>query len=141
MNKLVNVIPKVEQEKIKIQIDDMSKTFLTRKGQIQALQPSTLEIAQGEFCVIVGPSGCGKTTLLRILAGLEKPSNGRVHIDQEDEGCPLTSMVFQEDSIFPWMTVRQNVAYGLNSRGVPRKERDEMVQFWIEKVGLSRFRD
>jgi NitT/TauT family transport system ATP-binding protein len=79
--------------------------------------------------------------LLRILAGLEKPTTGKIHIDREDHKRPLTSMVFQEDSIFPWMTVQQNVAYGLNNRGVARKQRNEIVHFWIEKVGLSRFKD
>ncbi|MFS0823095.1 ABC transporter ATP-binding protein [Bacillus sp. 1P02SD] len=132
---------KKDQGEIKIQISDVSKLFRTSKGTIEALQSNNLEIKRGEFCVIVGPSGCGKTTLLRTLADLETATSGKIHINRENDERPLTSMVFQEQSIFPWMTVRKNVEYGLKNRGIPRKERDEISSNWIEKVGLSRFKD
>ncbi len=100
-----------------------------------------LEIPQGQFFVIVGPSGCGKTTLLRMLAGLESVSEGEMKINRLNPNHPENSMVFQGDSLFPWMTVYDNASYGLRMRGVPEKEVSEQVQHWLERIGLWRFRD
>lgn len=124
----------------KIRLKDLTKTFRTKDGQFQALQPLNLDINKGEFCAIVGPSGCGKTTLLRIFGGLETVSSGELHVEHEDPNAPLTSIIFQEESIFPWMTVEQNISYGLENRRVPKAERREIVSYWTELVGLSRFR-
>jgi ABC-type Fe3+/spermidine/putrescine transport system ATPase subunit len=87
-----------------------------------AIDNISLDIAPGNFFVIVGPSGCGKTTLLRILADLEQPSAGTITIRPEYADRPGNSMVFQGDSIFPWMTVRENADYGLKLRGVAAPE-------------------
>lgn len=129
----------------KIRIRGLTKTFPTRAGSVTALKAIDIDIRRGEFVVIVGPSGCGKTTLLRILAGLETASTGQltIHARDRQQGAarPLTAMVFQEESIFPWMTVRRNVAYGLENRGVPAAETAERVNTWVAKVGLSRFAD
>ena len=101
-----------------------------------------LDISAGEFVCIVGPSGCGKTTLLRILAGLERQSAGSVEIPRDSTSArPLNSMVFQEQSIFPWMNVRDNVAFGLKARGMSRSERHRIAELFIHKVGLSGFED
>ena len=89
----------------KIAIAGLTKTFPTRRGPFVALDGISLDIARGSFCTIVGPSGCGKTTLLRILAGLETITSGRATIAADDPNKPLNAMVFQGDSIFPWMTV------------------------------------
>src|SRR5437870_9669612 len=98
-----------------IRIRDVSKTF----GGLTAVDRVSIEIASGEFFMIVGPSGCGKTTLLRILAGLESATAGSIEIDvPAGSNRPVNSMVFQGDSIFPWMTVWQNAAYGLRMRNV-----------------------
>src|SRR3954452_22115352 len=102
----------------RIVVQRLSKTFQARSGPVEALSGVDLAIPDGQFCCIVGPSGCGKTTLLRILAGLEEHTSGRLEMLHADPRRPLTSMVFQEQSIFPWMTVRDNVAYGLRMRGV-----------------------
>jgi NitT/TauT family transport system ATP-binding protein len=106
-----------------------------------ALDDITLDIPRGQFFVIVGPSGCGKTTLLRILGGLETQSEGRVEVRQSDPSRPTNSMIFQGDSLFPWMNVFDNAAYGLRMRKVPEKEIADSVRVWLERIGLWRFRD
>jgi NitT/TauT family transport system ATP-binding protein len=106
-----------------------------------ALDDITIEIPQGQFFVIVGPSGCGKTTLLRILAGLETRSEGRVEVRQANPARPTNSMIFQGDSLFPWMTVFDNAAYGLRMRKVGEREVVDTVRLWLERIGLWRFRD
>jgi len=123
----------------KIVVRNLYKTFTVRGSIVRALVNMNVSIADGEFVAIVGPSGCGKTTLLRILAGLEKQSSGTFEVRQSDRSKPINSMVFQEQSVFPWMTVKDNVGYGLSLRGVPKKQREETVSYYIEKVGLNKF--
>lgn len=106
-----------------------------------ALDGITIDIPQGQFFVIVGPSGCGKTTLLRILAGLERESEGKVDVRQVDPSRPTNSMIFQGDSLFPWMTVYDNAAYGLRMRKIAENEVMDTVRVWLERIGLWRFRD
>lgn len=135
----------------KIRLRDIKKRFAVKGRSVEALAGIDLDIASGEFFCIVGPSGCGKTTLLRILAGLETQSAGRIEIAQEakppgagprdSSPPPLNAMVFQEQSIFPWMNVRDNVAFGLKARGISRRERYKMVEPFIGKVGLAGFTD
>jgi NitT/TauT family transport system ATP-binding protein len=127
------------QPTYKIRIDRLSKVFHIKRDTITAIDNISFEIGDGEFVCIVGPSGCGKTTLLRILAGLEEASGGEVDVRATDNSRPVNSMVFQEQSIFPWMAVRDNVAYGLKMRGVPRPERDEIADRYIQMTGLSKF--
>jgi NitT/TauT family transport system ATP-binding protein len=123
----------------KIVARQLGKSFPFGAGRVEALGEVDLTVSPGEFCCIVGPSGCGKTTLLRIFAGLERPSGGQVVIQGLGGGRPLNSMVFQEQSVFPWMTVEQNVGYGLRMRRVPRRERREIVEHNLRKVGLEGF--
>ncbi|MBF5003818.1 ABC transporter ATP-binding protein [Diaphorobacter caeni] len=118
----------------------LGKEFISRGSRVTALSDVTLDIYQGQFCCIVGPSGCGKSTLLRIIAGLETHTSGELELAHFDRSKPLHSMVFQEQSVFPWMTVEKNVEYGLRMRGVPRAERNEVVSHYIDKVGLTAFR-
>jgi NitT/TauT family transport system ATP-binding protein len=123
----------------KIVVRNLYKTFTVRGSIVRALIDMNVSVADGEFFAIVGPSGCGKTTLLRILAGLEKQSSGNFELRRADSSKPINSMVFQEQSVFPWMTVRDNVSYGLRMRGVPKKHREEAVAYYIDKVGLGKF--
>lgn len=129
------------EARIAIRIRGLGKEFPSRTGPVVALQGIDLDIREGEFLCLVGPSGCGKTTLLRILAGLEKQTVGSVDIEVGEPGKPVNSMVFQEQSVFPWMTVRENVAYGLRMRRVPRPQRVATVEHYLRLTGLSRFRD
>lgn len=125
-----------------IRIRGLEKTFNNHKtGPVVALRGVDLEIREGEFFCVVGPSGCGKTTLLRILAGLERQTAGQVEIAVNEPGRPVNSMVFQEQSVFPWLTVKQNVAYGLRMRGVPRETQDAIVGHYLKLTGLEAFRD
>lgn len=124
-----------------ITLRNVYKTFSSQGGTVDALKDVSLAICSGEFFCIVGPSGCGKTTLLRILAGLEESSGGDVVITANGSGRPLNSMVFQEQSVFPWMSVRDNVSYGLRLRGIGKKERHAIADRYIRMIGLARFAD
>ncbi len=99
----------------------------------------SIDIEEGTFFAIVGPSGCGKTTMLRILGGLETVTSGEVEIAQPKPGRPQYSMIFQGDSIFPWMTVWDNAAYGLRMRKAPADEIKASVSMWLDRTGLTRF--
>jgi NitT/TauT family transport system ATP-binding protein len=123
-----------------LEMRSLGKEFVSRGKKVTALRDVSVSINKGEFCCIVGPSGCGKTTLLRIVAGLETHTSGELKLAHFDRTKPLQSMVFQEQSIYPWMTVERNVEYGLRMRGVPESERRDIVGHYIEKVGLTTFR-
>jgi NitT/TauT family transport system ATP-binding protein len=119
-----------------IRIRDLVKSF----GALTAIDHVSIDIAPGEFFMIVGPSGCGKTTLLRILAGLETMTSGTIEIDvPAGSDRPDNSMVFQGDSIFPWMTVWQNAAYGLRMRKVSTGTIKDVVGHYLDRTGLTRF--
>jgi NitT/TauT family transport system ATP-binding protein len=121
-----------------IRISELTKTY----GSFTAVDRVSLDIAPGEFFMIVGPSGCGKTTLLRIIAGLDTPSAGQFEISTNPaSGRPVNSMVFQGDSIFPWMTVWDNAAFGLRMRNVPKAQIREAVGHYLDRTGLSKFAD
>jgi NitT/TauT family transport system ATP-binding protein len=125
----------------KISMRHLSKVF----GQDEttatvALADFSLTVSEGEFVCVVGPSGCGKTTMLRILGGLERQSAGDLAIAPSATGRPLNSMVFQEYSLFPWLSVIDNVAYGLEMRGMGRKERLARAEPFLRTVGLTKFR-
>jgi NitT/TauT family transport system ATP-binding protein len=120
-----------------VDISGLRKVF--GEGRVEALAALDLTIREGEFLCIVGPSGCGKTTLLRILAGLEQPTAGRIQFDIDQGDRPLQSMVFQEQGVFPWMTVIDNVTFGLLTRNMPREERLRIGRHYLAKLGLADF--
>jgi NitT/TauT family transport system ATP-binding protein len=125
---------------IGVSVRGLSKEFVTNKGGIVlALDDVSLEIAPRRFFVVVGPSGCGKTTLLRILAGLESAGGGEVAIHGGQD--VRRSMVFQQESVFPWMTVWENAAYGLRMRRASKAETRERVDYYLDKTGLTAFAD
>jgi NitT/TauT family transport system ATP-binding protein len=121
-----------------IRISGLQKTF----GTLLAIDGVSIEIGRGEFFMIVGPSGCGKTSLLRILAGLETATAGTIEIDiPAGSQRPANSLVFQGESIFPWMTVWNNAAYGLRMRNAPAAVIKERVGHYLDATGLTRFAD
>ena len=121
-----------------IRIAGLAKRF----GALTAIDNVSVDIEPGEFFIIVGPSGCGKTTMLRILAGLETATAGTIDIDiPANSTRPENSMIFQGDSIFPWMTVWNNAAYGLRMRHAPDAVIKERVGHYLEATGLMRFAD
>jgi NitT/TauT family transport system ATP-binding protein len=119
----------------KIRIKHLVKRFRT----LVAIDDVSIEIEEGTFFAIVGPSGCGKTTMLRILGGLETVTSGAFEIADPAPGRPQYSIVFQGDSIFPWMTVWENAAYGLRMRRAPRAEIKDAVAHWLDRTGLTRY--
>ena len=118
---------------------DLSLTFSSSRS-VEALGGVTFSVKRNEFVCIVGPSGCGKTTLLRLIAGLLTPSNGQVIFSETtDLGRPQTAMVFQNQGLFPWMNVVDNVAFGLEMQGMQVKERQSRAAELISRVGLGNF--
>jgi NitT/TauT family transport system ATP-binding protein len=124
-----------------LEIKGLSKSFSVKGKRFEALRDVNLSVGEEEFICLLGPSGCGKTTLLRIMAGLERPTSGAVLLDGvpiEGPG-PQRGMVFQEYSLFPWRTIIDNVAFGLELQGVPKDERREKARRYIKAVGLEGF--
>lgn len=127
---------------VRVQARGVGKKFAKnrRRGDfVTALDDINLDVREGEFCCIVGPTGCGKTTLLRIIAGLERPTEGELSVRRVDPARPVNTLVFQEQAIFPWMNVAKNIGYGLVSAGAPVAERNDRVAFWLDKMNLASF--
>ncbi|MDI2098695.1 ABC transporter ATP-binding protein [Ruicaihuangia caeni] len=123
---------------IKATIRDVSKVYRGRT-QVPALDNVDAHIYDGEFLTIVGPSGCGKSTLLRMINGLQRPSEGAVEISKSSTDRPLTSMVFQDYSVYPWMNVFDNVSLGLARSGLPKPEKHSRVRVWLDRLDLGKF--
>jgi NitT/TauT family transport system ATP-binding protein len=124
---------------VKLSVQNLSKSFSLNRTETHALQDVTLDFFTNEFCVIVGPSGCGKTTLLRMLAGLEEPTSGEVIYGNCNPNKPKCNLVFQEQAVFPWMTVWENIAFGLRRRGVKGAELKNIVDHFLHITGLAGF--
>ena len=124
-------------------IDDVSRTFAGVRGgaPTQALLPTSIAVDDNDFITILGPSGCGKSTLLRIVAGLDAPSSGRVELDGRTVSGPGADrgMVFQSYTLFPWLTVVQNICFGLREKAMPPAQQAEIAAHYIDKVGLRGF--
>lgn len=133
--------PRDADGSVGIRVEGLSKTFRPHKREpVLALDDINLTISGNVIVSLVGPSGCGKTTLLRIIGGLESASEGHVDILTDNTHDPVTSTVFQEGSVFPWLNVQANVEYGLKLRNVPRREREAVASAFIDKVGLHAFK-
>ncbi|HKU95906.1 MAG TPA: ABC transporter ATP-binding protein [Vineibacter sp.] len=126
----------------KVVVRDVDKVFDVRgRRNFQALRGIDLDVRDNEFLCIVGPSGCGKSTLLRMLGDLDTPSSGQVRIRRDSTARPLSAMIFQEESVFPWMTVAQNAAYGLKiTRTWRGRESEARIDDLLGKTGLNAFR-
>ena len=128
----------------RLKVDKVSLSY--RKpdgGTFTALEEVSFEVPDQQFAVLVGPSGCGKSSLLYLTAGLAEPTSGEIYVgDQQVEGPGADrGMVFQSYTLFPWLTVRQNVEFGLKRRGMPAAQRKDIVDYYVNEVGLSGFAD
>jgi NitT/TauT family transport system ATP-binding protein len=120
----------------------LCKAYQTRNGVVLALEDVNFSAGEREFVCVVGPSGCGKTTLLKLIAGLLEPTSGRIIFSARPaDGRPRSALVFQEHGLFPWMTVLDNVAFGLEMQGMGQQARHRRARAFIEKVGLAPFAD
>lgn len=136
MNTMANSNPKIS-------IQGVSKVFPLGTGEFTALDNVSLDVADNEFITIVGPSGCGKSTLMNVLAGLETVSGGRALVDGiavEGPG-PERGVIFQQYALFPWLTVRENVEFGLKTAKMPKAKRRQISDHFINLVGLTQFAD
>ncbi|HWZ84399.1 MAG TPA: ABC transporter ATP-binding protein [Terriglobales bacterium] len=128
----------------KVSLDGISLSYKTNsKGRLVALENISLQVQPGEFLCIVGPSGCGKSTLLHLIAGLHQQTSGRIFVDGKAVSGPGTDriLIFQELGLFPWLTVGQNVEFGMKMKNMSKAERDERIQYYLKLVHLSKFRD
>jgi NitT/TauT family transport system ATP-binding protein len=124
-------------------IDNVSRIFpgARRRAPTRALEPTNLTSPDNDFVTIVGPSGCGKSTLLRLIAGLDQPTTGRILLNgiPVSEPGPDRGMVFQSYTLFPWLTVADNIAFGLREKGTPAHWRTAIVREWLVRIDLVSF--
>jgi ABC-type nitrate/sulfonate/bicarbonate transport system ATPase subunit len=124
-------------------IDNVSRTFpgARRRAPTRALDPTNLTVPDNDFVTIIGPSGCGKSTLLRLVAGLDQPTTGRILLNgiPVSEPGPDRGMVFQSYTLFPWLTVADNIAFGLREKSIPGHRRTAVVREWLGRVDLVSF--
>lgn len=132
-----------EERHIKVRIDNVRKEFEGRNGTMGALSGVSLDILENEFVCVVGPSGCGKSTLLNIIAGLLEPTSGKVYCDEKEVvGTGIErGVVFQQYALFPWLTVKKNVMFGLELQKIKEKEAEEIATKYLRMVQLEEFAD
>ncbi len=128
-------------EHVKVKIDNVKKIYNGRNGEMVALNGVSLDIYDNEFICVIGPSGCGKSTLLNIIAGLHEATSGTVYVDGNEVTGPgpERGVVFQQYALFPWLTVRKNVEFGLKLKGIKGIEANEIANKYLEMVDLQDF--
>lgn len=126
-----------------IDIKDVSVTYQGQKGLTEALKGVDLKINKGDFVVLLGPSGCGKSTLLNLIAGYNKPTTGEVLMHGEAIKGPDKNrgVVFQSTNLYPWLSVKENIEYGLKIRKVDKKTRDDLTRLFLEEINLTAYQD
>jgi NitT/TauT family transport system ATP-binding protein len=131
----------MDGDEVVLSIKNLYKSFKKDDGELVAIEDFSLDIRNGEFVCVLGPSGCGKTTLLRIIAGLEDPTSGKILLKDKEITGPGSDrgMVFQEFGLFPWRSVRKNIEFGLEIRKIPKEERKTISDRYIDLVGLKGF--
>lgn len=133
----------VNETNVRVRIDNVRKVFKTRNGDMVALNGVSLDIHDNEFVCVVGPSGCGKSTLLNIIAGLSEPTDGKVYCDGKEVTGTGTErgVVFQQYALFPWLTVKKNVKFALEMRGIKGERADKEAMKYLDMVDLTGFAD
>jgi NitT/TauT family transport system ATP-binding protein len=134
---------KLKQREVILEVKGLGKTFQSHQGEVTALQDINFKTHRRELVCVIGPSGCGKSTLIRILAGLESHTSGEVLLDGKPVNGPGRDrgMVFQGYTLFPWLTVKKNVMFGLEMNNAGRNEAESQARQWLELVGLTKFAD
>lgn len=134
---------KLKERPVVLEIDRLGRQFAGEHGPVTALRDVSFQVHRRELVCVIGPSGCGKSTLIRIIAGLDAPTSGRMLVDgKESSGpSPERGMVFQGYTLFPWLTVKRNVMFGLEMAGQPASTAESEARQWIDLVGLSKFAD
>jgi len=140
-DKVKDRFERMKKRPVALQVKNLYKEFSTPQGKVTALKDVNFETYKREFVCVIGPSGCGKSTLIRILAGLETPTSGEVLLDGKtvNDPGPDRGMVFQGYTLFPWLTVKKNVMFGLEMSGHGARSSEEQALQWIDLVGLSKF--
>ena len=134
---------RIKQREVILEVKNLSKRFASAQGETEALRDVSFKVHRREFVCVIGASGCGKSTLVRILAGLETPSEGDVLLDNKPVTGPgpERGMVFQGYSLFPWLTVKRNVMFGPEMRGTSKTTAETHANEWLSLVGLTKFAD
>jgi NitT/TauT family transport system ATP-binding protein len=143
---MLRVVPDAgaQPASVKVSLRGVGKSFAQRSGAVvRAVDDIWLDVAEGEFVCLIGPSGCGKSTLLNLVAGLDRPDRGEVLVDDRPVGGPGPdrAVLFQEPSLFPWLSVVRNVEFALELSGMPRADRRDRAMAWLDVVHLTRFAD
>ena len=143
-SRALSIVPDPVERPVKLSFQGVGKSFTTGSGtRVAVLDDVTFDVRTGEFVCLIGPSGCGKSTILNLLAGLDQPDVGQVVLDGRpirDPG-PDRALLFQDPSLFPWLSVRENVEYALQLKGLGPAEIHETADRWLAKVHLSAFAD
>jgi len=134
---------RLKERPVVLKVENLGRQFGSNGGTVTALRDICLDIHRRELVCVIGPSGCGKSTLIRIIAGLDAPTSGRMLVDgKESRGSsPERGMVFQGYTLFPWLTVTRNVMFGLEMGGLDKSQAESEALQWIDLVGLGRFKD
>jgi NitT/TauT family transport system ATP-binding protein len=134
---------RIRERPVVLRVERLEKTYSSAGTETTALRDVTFDIHRREFITVIGPSGCGKSTLVRIIAGLDEPTGGRVLLqDQEIKGPgPDRGMVFQSYTLFPWLTVKRNVMFGPRIKGTSPDAAEAQARQWLEMVGLGKYED
>jgi NitT/TauT family transport system ATP-binding protein len=132
---------KLKERPVVLDVQNLGREFVGENGPITALRDVSFQVHRREFLCVIGPSGCGKSTLIRMVAGLDYPTSGRMLLDSKEVHGPGPDrgMVFQGYTLFPWRTVTENVMFGLQMQGMDRTQASSEARQWIQLVGLSRF--
>jgi NitT/TauT family transport system ATP-binding protein len=133
----------IAERPVVLKLHQLGREFDSSTGPLVALDDVSFDVHQREFISVIGPSGCGKSTLIRVVAGLEEPTTGAVFIDDRPVRQPGADrgMVFQNYTLFPWLTVEKNVTFGLKMKGTSRAKSKEVAMHWLDIVGLADFAD
>jgi NitT/TauT family transport system ATP-binding protein len=134
---------RISKRPVVLDVEGLGKTFESHGRKVEALRDINFQVHRREFICVIGPSGCGKSTLIRILAGLDYPTTGKVMLDGHEVSGPGADrgMVFQNYTLFPWMTVKRNIMFGPRLKGHSCKVSEKEARQWIRTVGLDKFED